>query len=144
MGGSAAGRILRALASTRREELLFAARATVLAPLTEGALALVELDELLALVDRWVPVGTSETPLSGADAERAVARAFRLQPWLPGRCLARALVQLVLHRRDGVRATLVVGVKRPTSGDFAAHAWIEPGPQAGVVDFEPILRKESL
>ncbi|MBM4356751.1 MAG: lasso peptide biosynthesis B2 protein [Deltaproteobacteria bacterium] len=131
------------MAAARHEKLAFVARAMLLAPVAEAALRVLELDRTLREVERWIPVGASAAPVVGGEAERAIARAFRLQPWLPGRCLARALVQLVLHRRDGVHATLVVGVRRPGEGEVEAHAWVEPGPQAGGGGFEPIFQRAS-
>ncbi len=44
--------------------------------------------------------------------ERLVRRAY-LAHAAPGGCLPRSLVQYLLHRRDGTRARLVVGVRRP-------------------------------
>jgi hypothetical protein len=102
------------------------------------------LDRSLRAIERWVPVGETRSPVVGRDAERAVARAFRVQPWLPARCLVRSLVQLTLHRHDGVSATLVVGVRRADGGEVEAHAWVEHPSAACDAGFEPIFRKDAL
>ena len=70
-----------------------------------------------------------------------MARAFRWHPWLDGRCLPRALVQYLLHLRDGVPAQFVIGVRhaRRTGLDaleqgapLDAHAWVQsPGDDGG-------------
>lgn len=60
---------------------------------------------------------------SRADAcVRAAGLAARLVPGT--RCLGRALTARALLRREGIPSSLVVGVKRDTTG-IAAHAWLE-------------------
>jgi hypothetical protein len=141
--GSFVSRVARALATTSAAELVFTARAFVLAPLVEGALAWRGIDGTLEVIDR-IGVGTRRPGArEGAEAERAVARAFRLQPWLPGRCLPRALVRFALPRRDGVPARLVVGVRRAETRALDAHAWVEPPAPDAVAGYVPILTREA-
>ena len=53
---------------------------------------------------------------------RLVAYAYKVH-LLRGQCLPRSLVQYLLHRREGVAARFVVGVRRADGLD--AHAWVE-------------------
>jgi hypothetical protein len=59
-----------------------------------------------------------------------------------GRCLPRALLQYALHRRDGVEARLMVGVKKP-DGDFAAHAWVEATDSIPGDEYTPVLSRRT-
>jgi len=44
--------------------------------------------------------------------------------WLPGNCLSRSLALWWMLRREGLAPNLRLGVSRST-GEFAAHAWVE-------------------
>ncbi len=119
----------------------FTLRAWLAAPWVELALDRAGLETTLTWLERaparfWAPRAVGIEP-----GERAVARAFRAHPWLSGRCLPRALVQYLLHRRDGVPVRFVIGVKRPTTG-LDAHAWVEAPDAAVDNDYSPILRTE--
>lgn len=136
-------RLQRALRTTSGAELGFTLRAAILAPWVEWSLAASGLERTLDRLER-APRGVARpSGLEGATADRAVARAFRVQPWLPGRCLSRALVRFALHCRAGDPATLIVGVRKPSEGGFRAHAWVEPPREAAPTDFEPLLTRES-
>lgn len=118
---------IKSLFTHRPEEWAFAARAWCLAPLIEAMLATRGLKETLQWVERKFPHQqlrrarpTVVTVEEGAGLIGAVYRRHLVR----GRCLPRALLQYALHRRDGVEARLMVGVKKP-DGDLAAHAWIE-------------------
>lgn len=139
---TAVNRVLRALAASRQDELSFALRALALAPWVEASLALVGLAKTLDALDGLISPQAPANPLMGSEAERAVARALRVQPWLPGTCLSRAVVQYALHRRDGAAVTLVVGVRRSAAARVEAHAWVEP-PVDDASDYEPILRRST-
>lgn len=135
-------RVVSALETTSKAELVFTARAMLLAPLVEGSLAWRGLDATLDGLERLSRNAHRREAAEGAAAELAVARAFRLQPWLPGRCLPRALVRYALHRRDGVPARLVIGVRRPGEQALDAHAWVEPPSPKEAAGYEPILTRE--
>jgi hypothetical protein len=55
---------------------------------------------------------------------RCAAVASKLAP-MPATCLARALVVEALLRRHGYAVQMRIGVRRPESQSFAAHAWLE-------------------
>ncbi len=131
----------RALAHASPVELRFAARAAALAPWVEASLAIFGLAPTLDALERMTPLGSNSHPIEAGLAERAVARAFRVQPWLPGRCLVRALVQFALHRRDGAQATLVVGVRHSERRRVEAHAWVEPPIPGEHQGYEAIFRR---
>jgi Transglutaminase-like superfamily len=42
-------------------------------------------------------------------------------------CLAQALVTVTLLEREGLPASLRIGVARSVRGKFEAHAWVESG-----------------
>jgi hypothetical protein len=140
-------RLLFVLRDSPRREHAFLVRAACLAPIVELSLASVGLQRTRGWLDE-LPRARSvarvaRQPCSLHEAERAVGRAFRIQPWLAGRCLARALVQYALHRRDGIRARLVIGVRRPREAELDAHAWVEAPdgparyPHAPIFTLEP-------
>lgn len=143
MGKQQFQRLTRALGETSGEELRFSVRAAALAPWVEGSLAMFGLAATLKAVERIASRGSNPRAIDGFFAERAVARAFRLQPWLPGKCLVRALVQYGLHRLDGTRAKLVVGVRRLQSQKLDAHAWVEPPERLDRSAYEPIFSRTT-
>jgi transglutaminase-like putative cysteine protease len=135
---------LRRLAAARPEARRFAARAWLGAPLVQASLATAGLEYTLRLV-AWVgrsPARPSrrrsrhveshlERPVEPEEGAALVAAVFR-HHIVRGACLPQALLQVALHRRDGVPARLVIGVRRPLgegvtrSRSLAAHAWVEP------------------
>jgi hypothetical protein len=137
-------RLIRTLATSSGEELRFTARAAMLAPWLEASLGALGLQRTLDLLERMTPLGARLHPLEGQRAALAVERAFRGQPWLPGKCLVRALVQYGLHRRDGVRATLHVGVRRGGNREVEAHAWVEPPALESDAGYESILTRSPV
>ncbi|MEA3011122.1 MAG: hypothetical protein QOJ91_2814 [Sphingomonadales bacterium] len=60
------------------------------------------------------------------DVGWAVTRAAHYFP-TPARCLAQALAARAMLRRRGIPSLMHVGVARPDSGAFEAHAWLEAG-----------------
>lgn len=139
-------------AATSAAERQFALRACFWAPVVEASLTIGGLQRTLRWVQR-LPRRTTAPDLSIAAGERMVGWAFRAQPWLPGKCLSRALVQYGLHRRDGTAARFVVGVRHGTKQNGAqqrsldAHAWVEAiaseqDGTAPVAPYEPVLRAE--
>jgi len=133
----------RALAASRLE-LAFAARAWLLAPLVEGALAGLGVGWTLravAAVPRRVSRGRPPTAVAPrldlVDGARWVDRAYALHA-LRGRCLPRAIVQHVLHRIDGTPSRLVIGVRSATSA-IDAHAWVTDPARPGAEEFSAIL-----
>lgn len=116
-------RLWAAPAEARR----FVLRAWGVAPLVEASLGLLGLATTL----RWVeglPAGRRrEGAVDVATGERLVGAAYRAHV-LRGACLPRSLTQYLLHRRDGLAARFVVGVRSERPGDVRAHAWVEePG-----------------
>jgi hypothetical protein len=125
---SSLSRVARLLATADRPALAFALQAWALAPVAEAALRTVGVRRTLRAVAAIPPRSRSGSAVGVADGAGWVARAFRLHLLLPGLCLPRAVVQLALHRRDGVPARLVIGVRREGDADHPlhAHAWVEP------------------
>jgi hypothetical protein len=79
------------------------------------------------LADRTPAPDTRRPP---ADAlNRWVTATTRVQAYspCPGNCLSRSLALWWMLRRDGVDATLQLGVS--LAGRFAAHAWVEANGQ---------------
>lgn len=181
-GGSSAWtrwrRLRRAAARLTPEERRFALRAWLGAPAVELSLAVLGLRRTLAWIEAVPPRSAARATAGsmGRDRERArrpaavtpsegsrlVAGAYRAH-LLRGQCLPRSLLQYLLHRRDGVAARLVVGVRRPRSMDpqgfpraaagsasqwraavepIEAHAWVDDGASARgsePAEFEAIL-----
>ena len=103
----------------RFRERTGAAAAVVCVPLL---LALLPLPAVLAVCDRWPPLGDGRAaPAALASrARRWLARGRG--PWTSS-CLTRSLVLYAMLRQHGHRPRLHVGV----AGDsrrFAAHAWV--------------------
>lgn len=80
----------------------------------------------------WLAFKTSRAfapPIEQARAE--VWRTTRLvgsaRKWqiLPGTCLSHSLVLWRLLQRQGIESDIRIGVRRGTSGEIEAHAWIE-------------------
>jgi hypothetical protein len=130
---------------TSPEECGWAASAGLLAPLVEASLALGGLDRTLRWIERLPRGAPGVVPLTVAASARAVGRAYRLQPWLRGRCLARALVQHTLHRLCGTPAKLLIGVRRRAGEPLEAHAWIDaPAGMAEAHGYQPLLMRDAL
>ncbi len=118
-------RAARRLAGLRPEARRFAARAWLAAPLVRGSLALLGLRSTLQWVEAAPGGPRPDAPRIGvSEGSVLVRRAFRAHV-VGGECLPQAIVQYLLHVRDGVPARLVVGVRRPERGLLEAHAWVE-------------------
>ncbi len=146
---------MRSAWSATADEKRAGAAALLLAPLVEGSLLALGLRPTLRWIER-LPLGPRRE-LTSASSERLVRAAFRLQPLLQGRCLARALVQHAVHRLLGSESRFVVGVRRHRGGALEAHAWTEsPEPRGAASDdvpctavealdgYEPILRSDAV
>ena len=148
------------------EERAFAASAWVAAPVVRASLALVGLKGTLRWVEGARPVTPRSTTRDASASRRRAARvsvaagsalvsgAFRAHltrgaDVARGQCLPRSVVQYLLHRRDGVPARLVVGVKRAGPGAaIEAHAWVEASQASGregasATGFEPHITTGS-
>lgn len=135
-------RLVGAVREASADELRYTVRAAALAPGVVALLALRGLDATLTVIDRMPSPSKGATGLAPALAERAVSRAFRLQPWLDARCLPRALVRYALARLDGEAVRFVVGVRR-SDENVEAHAWVEPPLATETVGYEPLLTRQS-
>jgi hypothetical protein len=126
--------VARACSREQRARIAFAARAWVLAIPVEASLASVGLATTLRWIEAIPQRARAAAAVGVEDGERLVARAYRFN-FVRGRCLPRSLVQYLVHRRDGVDARFVVGVRRPEDDvrGLEAHAWVEaPGARADV------------
>jgi hypothetical protein len=137
------GHLRARLRRARPEEIHFAGRAWLGAPLVRVSLALVGLPSTLRWVEASSRARVPRARAVGVEEGRALVRAaFRAQG-AGGRCLPESVVQYLLHRRDGLAVRLVVGVKRPGSGaEMAAHAWVEadePGARPDDPSFTPLF-----
>jgi hypothetical protein len=137
-------RVMRRLRELSPEGRGFLARAWLTVPVIELSLAVAGVRGTL----RWIEGLPSMRPVRRAtgvdEGGRLVRAACRRHP-LAGACLSQAMLQYLLHRRDGVAARLVIGVKREAAG-LDAHAWVEaPRDQAssGADAFAPILVRSS-
>lgn len=105
----------------------FLARAWALIPAVEASLRVLGYKRTLAWIER-VPRRSRGSGVSVDLGERLVRKAY-VAHLAAGTCLPRSLVQYMLHRRDGVPARLVIGVRRPanetTTPSIEAHAWVE-------------------
>jgi hypothetical protein len=133
-------RALQRLSSAAPEARRFAARAFVAAPAVEASLALLGFARTLRWVEAVSAGRSAPAPIvvDITEGERLVAAVYRAH-LTRGACLPRSIVQYLLHRRDGLPARLVVGVRRDR-GELAAHAWVEdergPTPPIG---FAPLF-----
>ncbi len=132
----------RRLVQAGPEGRAFAARAWLAAPVIQGSLTLLGLRTTLRWVEA-IPAGKRRRGTPGVrEGEALVRGAFKVHV-VKGECLPRSLVQLLVHRRAGLPARLVVGVHRPALGErLEAHAWLEdPAEPTGAADphFAPLL-----
>ena len=130
------------LAALEPEARRFAARAWLTLPAVELSLAVLGLRRTLRWIEA-VPPGRRRLGRTTVEqGGRLVRGAYRRHP-LGGQCLSQAAVQYLLHRRDGVPAKFVVGVRHKDDRDLDAHAWVESagGPAADGDGFEPILER---
>ncbi len=120
-------RAIRCLAAARPEELRFAARAWLLAPLVELHLAVLGFQPTLRFVGLAKRMGRGRRVTRRVDVAAGrvwTARAYAAHR-LPGLCLARSIVQHSLHAVEGTPSRLVVGVRYRDEGTrLEAHAWI--------------------
>jgi hypothetical protein len=109
---------------------------------TEACLHLLAVEARLRLIPlkrqgmrdmaRAVDPALAEALARANEAERqaardvgwAVTRTAAYFPF-PPRCLAQALAARAMLRRRGIGSLLRVGVARPDSASFEAHAWLE-------------------
>jgi hypothetical protein len=119
----------------------FAARAWFAVPAVELSLRVLGLRRTLRWIEAVPPARRQARPSTTVeDGGRLVRGAYRRHP-LGGHCLSQAAVQYLLHRRDGVPARFVVGV-RHVERNLDAHAWVEPaGAAAPASGFQPILER---
>ena len=79
-------------------------------------------------VRTWLPLRRSLTEPPVEERSRcawAIARASR---WVPkATCLTQALSGQWLLARRGYASRVVIGVRRPSHGEVAAHAWLRVG-----------------
>lgn len=135
-------RAMRRFTELPREGRAFVARAWFAVPVVELSLAAAGVDATLRWIER-VPASAPRARVTDIDeGGRLVRAACRRHP-LAGACLSQAVLQYLLHRRDGVAARLVIGVKRQAAA-LDAHAWVEaPGATssrpADSASFAPIL-----
>lgn len=114
-----------------RAERRFVAGAWLLAPLVTLALRRFGFRRTVEIVRERVAFGTAHEGLTlpVERAEALVARAFRLT-LAHDSCLPKSIVQLALHRKQGDRVKLLIGVRRggrfgDRDVDFEGHAWVE-------------------
>jgi hypothetical protein len=120
---------VRRVLESRAEALRFASRAWPCAFVVQGSLAALGLRRTLRWIEavparRGGPRFDAVTVVEGA---QLVDRVYRVHA-VRGACLPRSLLQYLLHRRDGVRARLILGVRRrrgDAAGGLEAHAWVE-------------------
>lgn len=109
-------------------ELWFSARAWLLAPIVEGALAALGVRPVLRWIGRIEQPGIAARGAAAvpvAEGARWVDRAYAVH-LVRGRCLPRAALQHALHRMDGTPSRLVIGVRRDDAAtSLDAHAWVE-------------------
>lgn len=102
------------------------------------AASAVRRGRLMAIVSE-IRAGTRAVTASVRDADLVtgrIAAAFASMPLSfrkAGQCLPRALAAHALSRREGVAPTLVFGVRLQP---FAAHCWVQSGPNIIVGDLE--------
>lgn len=138
-------RAMRRFRELSPEGRAFVARAWLAVPVIELSLAVAGVRGTLAWIERVPEAASAPAPTTVDDGGRLVRAACRRHP-LAGACLSQALLQYLLHRRDGVPARLVIGVKRERA-DLDAHAWVE-APSAATdaapaQPFAPILVRSS-
>ena len=75
-----------------------------------------------------------ESPVSAANVQRAIQRAYRVLPF-KSTCLRESLVFCRIFKRRGLPAELRIGVKK-TGDRLGAHAWVEDG--KGMVLTDPL------
>src|SRR5262249_10530870 len=122
----------------RSEARRFAARAWLGAPLIRASLSAAGLKRTLRLIEGLPgPRRPRRSPVDPTEGRALVEGAFR-HHFIGGACLPQALLQLALHRRDGVPARLVVGISRPGDGRaLDAHAWVEADCPTGGAEQSP-------
>ena len=113
-------RTFRALTWAQRGQL---AQAWLLLPLAAVGLRLFGFRRMQAVLIRPAGVPTRDDLPASQAVARIVHSAARWSP-LPASCLTRSLVLCRLLHRQGLPATLRIGVARP-NGRLAAHAWVE-------------------
>lgn len=114
-------RTLRLSAPERRQ----AGRALVWLLLARGVLRVLSFRAVERLVGRLPARAPSLDVVKPDECGRALRRAAQLLPGIS--CLARGLAAQCLLRREGLPATLHLGVRLDPVLGFQAHAWVESG-----------------
>ncbi|MEJ7734712.1 MAG: lasso peptide biosynthesis B2 protein [Polyangiaceae bacterium] len=137
-------RAMRRLSQLSPEARRFLARAWVTVPVIELSLAVAGVQGTLRWIETIPAAATSARATSIEEGGWLVRAACRRHP-LAGQCLSQALLQYLLHRRDGVPARLVIGVKREASR-LDAHAWVESPERTAATsgsEFAPLLTRQA-
>lgn len=106
-------------------DLLSTVRAWCMLALVDVMLKLAGFDRFYRMIARWPTVGSAGAP--GEDrinATRAAIHRARTYYFKRAWCLQSAAAAVCCLRLDGVRAELVIGVRKMP---FFAHAWVEVG-----------------
>jgi len=116
---------LRRWLQLRRREKAATVTVACLVPIVSTGLWLLGFQRTLRWLERTAG-GDEIEPRGSQDAIRewanAMARLRHRAPWT-GRCLARSLALRWILRRQGIQASLSIGV-RIVDGQLAAHAWV--------------------
>ena len=129
--------LLAAVARTRARHWHFMARAWLVAPSIEVSMRAAGIKRTLGWLDQLPPRRHTQRRVDVCEGAQLVRWACKLQPLARNACLTQSLVQYALHRRDGVPARFVLGVRHldavPTQATtanparkLAAHAWVQP------------------
>ena len=155
--------LLAAVAGTRRRQWRFMARAWLVAPSIELSMRAAGVERTLAWLDQLPQRPARDGRVDIDEAARLVRWACKMQPLTRNACLTQSLVQYALHRRDGVSARFVIGVRigdkaaasaEGASGEGAgngalrggldAHAWVQaPAAESPSPGFQPLLQQDS-
>lgn len=164
--------LLAALARTRRRHWRFMARAWLVAPSIELSMRAAGVKRTLAWLDQLPQRQPHDGRVGIDEAAQLVRWACKLQPLTRNACLTQSLVQYALHRRDGVSARFVIGVRhhagaaeddaggaqQPRSAADAssrhshsealrqldAHAWVQaPAADSTAPGFAELLQQDS-
>ena len=146
-------RAVARVASLTPEERWFAIRAWVWAPAIEASLAIAGLQRTMELLSRAraaLPKRSRRDAVTVEAGRRLVTNVYSAH-LVRGACLPQSVLQYWLHQRDGTAVRLVLGVRRPGSGEgtphsgdgLEAHAWVEASDISEASDFVPLYTDES-
>ncbi len=117
MPSATASRLFALLATasqTRPRQWRYMARAWLAAPSLELSMRTAGVKRTLGWIEQLPLAADGPSPherIDVAEASRLVRWACKLQPLARNACLTQSLVQYALHRRDGVAARFVIGVR---------------------------------